>query len=623
MNKQSLVVVCCLSLILFLSLGFISAIECEFLTCPTDYCGLYTDVSPGCPILSCMVCTPGYSCLENVCVQLKEKKEKKENGATCFSDSECKSGNCGDILANQGDTRDITTNPESVCHENSSKCVIDSTGIEVNYGVKSCLTSKVFRTCYASPNKIGNSWGAQTLCASDDSCFEGRGCLKHEFIFRLSDDLFPAGKYPWHEITSELEDAMELSDSCMGVSFRINKIPPVEGDLDAFVNEIESKGYYYYITVGSSDFITWSGFPSYPGQTPFLLNISKICGYLKNEHAEGLYVHELMGETMYLVGDNQEEARRVFDWDSVEKVLACAKANKKKVLWNDFGWMGGWGNIRYAIDHDDKVRKIFETYGDVLVPLMANNVNTWDAWRNDGKTHRNLNGLQNDFAGGLSWGDMKYVSNKYTNGERGGSVQDWHWRAFPEFVLNVPASDVEEWVRLNYNGASDIEKYTRLNYDAGGKYTQFEDSNWNKNNPKNNGQFYIGIQGGKNYICGVSPCVSSDCDFGYTCESAHCNGFYDKKVNWRGDPFEWTANTYYGPRCDACSDAGRIGYAVEDLAWYQHTCVKNKFVWCLSARWSRGKTYVHNAYTSASCEGLSEPDCNSHSGCFWGSFLCV
>ncbi|GAH75799.1 unnamed protein product, partial [marine sediment metagenome] len=138
------------------------------------------------------------------CVQ-RSSLTLKENGATCSSDFECKSGSCGEILANERDT-----NPESVCHENPSKCVIDSSGIEMSEGGKSCLSSKVFRTCSADSNqKI--SWGDKTFCATDESCFEGRGCLKHEFIFRLADGHFPADKYPENVENSILKACHDMN----------------------------------------------------------------------------------------------------------------------------------------------------------------------------------------------------------------------------------------------------------------------------------------------------------------------------------------------------------------------------------------------------------------------------
>ena len=521
-----------------------------------------------------------YECVKSSSLTLKE------NGATCSSDFECKSGSCGEILANEE-----YTNPENVCHDNPSKCVIDSSGIEVSEGGKSCLSSKVFRTCSADNQE--NFWGAQTQCAPDESCFEGRGCLKHEFIFRLNDCHFPAHRYFVNDgyvgNPPELEDAMELSDSCVGVSFRINKMPPEESDLDDFVSEMEARGYYYYITAASSDFRTFAGFPTTGVESPFILDVPKLCGYLKNEHAEGLYLHE-MGR--YVAGAYHDKE---YDWVHIEQVLACAKANKKKIIWSDFG-SGGWTDIRYYIDHDNEARRIFETYGDVLVPLIADNTRTDETWRSN-------------LPGGLDFEDIIHVSDVYCNGERGGSIQDWHWEAITG-SLDVPASD--------------IERYIGISYDEGGKYSQFEDSNWDKNEPQNHGEFYMGIERGKKHICGVSPCVSSDCDSGFSCESPKCIGSYDEKLNRYGDFYNWDANKYYtSPRCEKCADTGRKGYAVDDLAWYEHTCVENRFVWCWGARWSKGKTYLANAYRAVSCEGLSEPACNSHSECSWGSFSCV
>ena len=521
----------------------------------------------------------------------------KENGETCSSDFECKSGSCGEILANERNA-----NPESICHENSSKCIIDSSGIEVNEGGKSCLNSTVFRTCSVDSNqKI--SWGNKIFCPPDESCFEGRGCLKHEFIFRLFDGHFPADKYV--ENPQELKDAMELSNPYIGISFRINKMPPEESDLDDYVSEMEARGYYYYITAGSSDFVAFSGITPYPGLSPFLENISKICGYLKNEHAEGLYLHELVGITSALAGDNPEKVRELFDWDSVEQVLACAKANKKKVLWNDFA--GGWNYVRYAINHDEKVKKIFEKYGDVLVPLLPDNTNTEETWRKD-------------LPGGLDFKDIKYVSDKYCNGERGGSIQDWHWNVITgtdDGYLHVPASD--------------IERYIKINYDEGGKYSQFEDSNWDKNEPNNHGEFYLGVQRGEGDISGFPTCVSDKCGSGFTCESPKCIGSYDEKAETfgiissdYGIPSDWDVDTYYTYAKCNCMNAGLTAYAVHDLAWYKHTCAKNKFLGiCFGAHWSKSKTYVANAYKFISCEGLSESDCNSHPECSWGSFSCI
>ena len=519
-----------------------------------------------------------YECVQSSSLALKE------NGEACSSDFECKSGSCGEVLATS------RRNPESVCHENSSKCVIDSSGIEMSEGGKSCLTSKVFKTCSADNQEI--SWGAQTQCAPDESCFEGRGCLKHEFIFRLNDCHFPAHRYFVNEggvgDPPELEDAMELSDSCVGVSFRVNKMPPEESDLDDYVSEMEARGYYYYITAAASDFRAYAGYTTTGEESPFILDVPKLCGYLKNEHAEGLYLHE-MGR--YVAGAYHDKE---YDWVHIEQVLACAKANKKKIIWSDFG-NGGWTDIRYYIDHDNEARRIFETYGDILVPLIADNTRTDEEWRSN-------------LPGGLNFEDIIHVSDVYCNGKRGGSIQDWHWEGITG-SLDVPASD--------------IERYIGISYDEGGKYSQFEDSNWDKDEPQNHGEFYMGIQRGKNYICGAPLCVSSDCDVGYTCESAKCIGSYDMKLNRYGDFYNWDANKYYGFSCMFCSHAGNKGYAVHDLAWYEHTCVENRFLWCWGARWSRGKTYVANAYRAVSCEGLSEPDCNSHSECSWGSFSCV
>jgi len=142
-----------------------------------------------------------------------------------------------------------------------------------------------------------------------------------------------------------------------------------------------------------------------------------------------------------------------------------------------------------------------------------------------------------------------------------------------------------------------------------------------------------------------SGCLNDgDCDAGKTCEDegGTCSGSYltSTKVKWTGTTnFPWTEGVYYNGdlvyitgttsclyegepttdcnRCDSCNDAGRIGYEVIGSSWYQHTCVKNNFIWCWGVHWSQGSTYVRSAYASASCSGLTTQSSCTPSGCTW------
>jgi hypothetical protein len=276
-----------------------------------------------------------------------------------------------------------------------------------------------------------------------------QGASLHNFIFIVGDNT--ADPSYWSK-------AIPLNSSCVDISFRINVQSNNQTRLDYLIAAMESRNYSYYLTAACSDFPTYYS-------APLFWNITRMCNYLNTlPHIKGLYFHEIRS---YGTG---------FDWSKVSQLAKCANDSKKVIVWSEWG---SWSTIKSEIERSSSVRDIFSKYGRVIVPVWANNRNTNNYYQaQDMEAQKSA---------------VQSVSNIYCAGKRGASIQDWHW--YETYGnLNVPASDIEYYIKMNYG--------------MNGTYYQFE-YYWNK------GGFYDGVTSGRNYIAGTNKC--------YTCGDRVCN----------------------------------------------------------------------------------------------------
>jgi hypothetical protein len=254
------------------------------------------------------------------------------------------------------------------------------------------------------------------------------GTSKMEYIF------FAGGLM---HTPAEWDNAMALQDSYLDISFRIEAIPGDHAELDNYVTEMESLGYDYYVSAARPD----------PEYTPEQLywDSETMCNILENKPgAKGLYLPEIK---------TWSYARSVpLNWTLLEEYFVCAREHNKKVLWCEWGW--GWWLIR----HDAGYHSTFSEYGDVIVPVWANNDPCNWEWARD---------------------DATAASNEYCDGKHGASIQDWYWYELGYDRHDMPAQVVTDFIKENY--------------DNGGRWSQFE---YEWDDP----EFFQGIYDGKIFI---------------------------------------------------------------------------------------------------------------------------
>jgi hypothetical protein len=161
---------------------------------------------------------------------------------------------------------------------------------------------------------------------------------------------------------------------------------------------------------------------------------------LKDPDVKGLYIHELMSFSNNRVpNDNSfncpKEDVVPIQWNKLLAYAAAAKAEGKKIIWNDAGDKGAWSWLEDALNGEKHIawrdrqgaKKLFEEYGSIIVPLWANNRHTGDANESDPCPKTSTKGVRlycdkinNSIA------SVKAISKMYTQERFGASIQDWH-----------------------------------------------------------------------------------------------------------------------------------------------------------------------------------------------------
>lgn len=192
-------------------------------------------------------------------------------------------------------------------------------------------------------------------------------------------------------LNQNLDAYQQLKNKATTVSYRTVNFDSSQ-ETTSFVN----KGYDYYITVASSDFI------AYQSNSLYNYDLAALRTLASGPRFKGFYFHEMMTYRASVNDWDWNKARDTVDWGWVNEIMLIAREKGKKVIWSEptYAWK--------TIYESEAVMPLLSIWGDTLIPMYANNFT--DTETNSAQQYAAL------------------VATKY-NLYLGISHQGWHWRS--------------------------------------------------------------------------------------------------------------------------------------------------------------------------------------------------
>lgn len=243
---------------------------------------------------------------------------------------------------------------------------------------------------------------------------------------------------------------------------------------------MEAAGFRYYITAGASDYT----------YKHLFWNAKTICNYLKEPHAAGLYLHEILSAT---IGSGHRFGEA--DWNTIGKYAQCATQQKKRIIWSE--WAGGnWGwssFLNQVSQRGSPGNAVIEKYKRTFVFLWADNRDLRQ--RSQSADMK----LARDIIRSLGNPDNPVLPRSHTNPIRyafphGVSLQDWLW-----FEMNRNRHGQVTPSAGKTLPPSIISKYGIQAFNHGARYFEFE-TYWS--NPR----MFAGIVQLRSYIIHTAGC---------------------------------------------------------------------------------------------------------------------
>lgn len=282
----------------------------------------------------------------------------------------------------------------------------------------------------------------------------------------------------------ELVHATKLADKCadIHVRFRIGAAPNSRGKtiLPKEISHMEASGFRYYITAGASDYT----------YKHLFWNPETICNYLKEPHAAGIYLHEILSATIG-TGHRFNKA----DWKLLGDYARCASQRHQSIIWNE--WAGGnWGWSTFL----NQVSRPGSPGNEVLTKYRHTFVFLWADNRDLRQRSQQADMMRaREIVRSLGNPRNPSVPRSLTNPIRytfrhGVSLQDWLWFEMHRNAHGQIASSAGKTMP-----PSIISKYGIAAYNHGARYFEFE-TYWN--NPR----MFSGIVQLREYIVHAKGC---------------------------------------------------------------------------------------------------------------------